>query len=113
MSQAPGGATGHGLWTDPAVISLSAMLGWLVLVELFRLLYPAARRGRKVAYLTTGSFVFLVITLVALVSAPADSPTDETSLRHAPRADAAGLASRELPIPHSKLLAPGSPLRSA
>lgn len=48
------------------VVSLSAMLGWLVAVEVFRLLYPAARRGRKVAYLTVASFVFLAITLVAM-----------------------------------------------
>ena len=32
---------------------------WLVAAEVFRLVYPAARRGRKVAYLTLASFVFL------------------------------------------------------
>jgi ABC-type uncharacterized transport system permease subunit len=50
-------------WTDPVVLSLSSMLSWLVAAEAFRLAYPAARRGRKVAYLTLAGFVFLVLTL--------------------------------------------------
>lgn len=54
------------LWTDPVVISLGVMLLWLIAAEAFRLLYPAASRGRKVAYLTLASFGFLVITLVAM-----------------------------------------------
>jgi hypothetical protein len=54
------------LWTDPVVLSLAAMLLWLVAAEVFRLVYPAARRGRKVAYLTLASFGFLVIALASL-----------------------------------------------
>jgi ABC-type uncharacterized transport system permease subunit len=52
-------------WTDPVVLSLAAMLLWLIAAEVFRLVYPAARRGRKVAYLTLASFVFLVIVLAS------------------------------------------------
>jgi hypothetical protein len=60
---------GSGLqWTDPVVISLSGMFSWLVAAEAFRLAYPAARRGRKVAYLTLAGFVFLVITLSTFMS---------------------------------------------
>jgi ABC-type uncharacterized transport system permease subunit len=55
------------LWTDPVVLSLAAMLAWLVGAEIFRLVYPAARRGRKVAYLTLASFVFLIIAIVSLM----------------------------------------------
>lgn len=55
------------LWTDPVVISLAAMTAWLVAAEIFRLVYPAARRGRKVAYLTLASFGFLIITLVSFL----------------------------------------------
>jgi ABC-type uncharacterized transport system permease subunit len=58
---------GYMLWTDPVVLSLAAMLIWLVAAETFRLVYPAARRGRKVAYLTLASFVFLVIALGSLM----------------------------------------------
>lgn len=59
-------ATGGSLWSDPVVISLGGMLGWLLAAEVFRQIYPAARRGRKVAYLTLASFGFLVITLTAM-----------------------------------------------
>lgn len=61
-----GEATYH-LWADPVVLSLAAMLAWLVGAEIFRLVYPAARRGRKVAYLTLASFLFLVIALASLM----------------------------------------------
>jgi ABC-type uncharacterized transport system permease subunit len=54
-------------WTDPVVLSLSGMLSWLVAAEAFRVAYPAARRGRKVAYLTLAGFVFLVFTLAAFL----------------------------------------------
>jgi ABC-type transport system involved in cytochrome c biogenesis permease subunit len=58
--------TPRALWTDPVVLSSAAMLLWLVVAEVFRLVYPAARQGRKVAYLTLASFLFLVITVLAL-----------------------------------------------
>jgi ABC-type uncharacterized transport system permease subunit len=60
------GETAYVLWKDPVVVSLAAMLLWLVVAEVFRLVYPAARRGRKVAYLTLASFVFLVIALASV-----------------------------------------------
>jgi ABC-type uncharacterized transport system permease subunit len=60
------GEAGYIPWSDPVVLSLAAMLGWLVVAEIFRWVYPAARRGRKVAYLTLASFMFLVITLVSV-----------------------------------------------
>lgn len=61
------GSDGAAIWGDPLVISLSVMLVWLVAAELFRWLYPGARRGRKVAYLTVASFGFLVIVLASLL----------------------------------------------
>jgi ABC-type uncharacterized transport system permease subunit len=60
------GQSEYSLWFDPVVLSLGAMLVWLIAAEVFRLVYPAARRGRKVAYLTLASFVFLVIALASL-----------------------------------------------
>ena len=54
-------------WTDPVVTSSALMLAWLVAAALFSLLYPAARHGRKVAYLTMASFLFLAIVLVVLL----------------------------------------------
>ena len=61
------GEADYRLWSDPVVWSLAAMLVWLVAAEVFRLVYPAARRGRKVAYLTLASFGFLVIALASLL----------------------------------------------
>lgn len=54
------------LWRDPVVQSSAAMLLWLSAAEAFRLVYPAARQGRKVAYLTLASFAFVVITVLVL-----------------------------------------------
>jgi ABC-type uncharacterized transport system permease subunit len=59
------GEATYAWWADPVVLSLAAMLLWLVAAEVFRLVYPAARRGRKVAYLTLASFVFLVIAIAS------------------------------------------------
>ncbi len=55
------------LWTDPVVITSAALLGWLLAAVAFRWLYPPARTGRKVAYLTVTAFGFMAITLVSLV----------------------------------------------
>jgi ABC-type uncharacterized transport system permease subunit len=61
------GEATYALWTDPVVLSLAAMMFWLFAAEVFRLVYPAARQGRKVAYLTLASFVFLVIALASFI----------------------------------------------
>jgi len=55
-------------WYDPIVWSTLLMLGWLVTAVAFSGIYRPTLRGRKVAYLTVVSFVFLVIALsVALL----------------------------------------------
>lgn len=61
------GETNYVLWTDPTVISLAAMTAWLIAAEVFRLVYPAARGGRKVAYLTLASFGFMLIVLTSFL----------------------------------------------
>ncbi|WP_425396222.1 hypothetical protein [Aeoliella sp.] len=58
------GESDYRLLADPVVLSMLAMLVWLVVAELFRMVYPSARGGRKVAYLTLASFGFLVLTLI-------------------------------------------------
>jgi ABC-type uncharacterized transport system permease subunit len=50
-------------WTNPVVLSLTLMTVWLLVAEVFRMIYPAARQGRKVAYLTVAAFVFLLLVL--------------------------------------------------
>lgn len=60
------GTAGHYRWTDPVVLSLGAMTLWLLVAEVFRIVYPAARQGRKVAYLTMAAFVFLLLVFAAI-----------------------------------------------
>jgi len=54
-------------WSDPVVLTLALMFLWLLVAALFNLLYRPARQGRKVAYLTVLSLVFLAFTLTALL----------------------------------------------
>ncbi len=54
-------------WTDPVVWSSGLMLAWLVAAALFNVFYKPARHGRKVAYLTVVSFVFLAVVLGMLL----------------------------------------------
>lgn len=90
------GDADYRLLGDPVVLSLVVMLVWLLLAEMFRVVYPAARRGRKVAYLTLASFGFLVIALVSLAASGTHggpskrlSPQPDVSLRAAPVASSA------------------------
>ncbi|MBX9789882.1 MAG: cytochrome c biogenesis protein [Pirellulales bacterium] len=52
-------------WSDPIVVSSLVTVAWLVIVTLFVVVYRPARQGRKVAYLTVASFLFLVFSLGA------------------------------------------------
>jgi ABC-type uncharacterized transport system permease subunit len=54
-------------WANPVVLSLTLMTGWLLVAEVFRMLYPAARQGRKVAYLTMAAFVFLLLVFASVM----------------------------------------------
>jgi ABC-type uncharacterized transport system permease subunit len=86
------GEATYALWTDPVVLSLAAMMLWLVAAEVFRLVYPAARQGRKVAYLTLASFVFLVIALTSFTL---------LDTVHGPNRRAASNPQSEIPNPQS------------
>lgn len=50
-------------WTDPVIVSTVGMFVWLAGCRLAGWTYRPAREGRKVAYLTLVSFVFLVLAL--------------------------------------------------
>jgi ABC-type uncharacterized transport system permease subunit len=50
-------------WTDPVVLSSAVLFGALVFATVFESFYKPAREGRKVAYLTMASFVFLGLAL--------------------------------------------------
>jgi ABC-type uncharacterized transport system permease subunit len=55
-------------WTDPVVLSSSLLVGWMIVAWLFSVIYKPAQQGRKVAYLTVASFVFLVIALISILT---------------------------------------------
>jgi hypothetical protein len=50
-------------WTDPVILSSGVLFLWLLAVVTFEWIYKPARAGRKVAYLTVASFLFLVLVL--------------------------------------------------
>ncbi len=57
-------------WTDPVVWPSGVLLIWLMAALTFNAFYRPARQGRKVAYLTFASLVFLGIVLAILVCVP-------------------------------------------
>jgi hypothetical protein len=54
-------------WTDSVVISSAILLVWLLAATVFEWLYKPAQQGRKVAYLTVASFLFLALVMAMLV----------------------------------------------
>ncbi len=59
----PTDSTGSLKWTDPIVLSSGVLFAWLLAVVTFEVCYKPARQGRKVAYLTLASFLFLLLVL--------------------------------------------------
>ena len=67
----PTRTAGGGLsWSDPVIWTSALLLGWLVAAVVFSAIYRPSREGRKVAYLTLASFVFLVLTLAVTLLVP-------------------------------------------
>ncbi len=83
-------AEDYSLWTDPVVLTLAAMLAWLLVTEAYRLLSPTASRGQKVAYLTLAAFVLLAMTLGSLTLSGSRHGTKAISPQ--PQAEAGGLS---------------------
>jgi hypothetical protein len=54
-------------WTDSVVISSTFLLLWLLAATIFEWLYKPAQQGRKVAYLTVASFVFLAVVMAMVL----------------------------------------------
>ncbi len=50
-------------WTDPFILSTMIMFGWLVLASVVGVFYHPLGEGRRVAYFTVVSFIFLAIAL--------------------------------------------------
>jgi ABC-type uncharacterized transport system permease subunit len=54
-------------WTDPVVLTTLGMFAWLVLCALVGRFYKPAREGRRVAFLTLFSFIFLAAALAVVL----------------------------------------------
>jgi ABC-type uncharacterized transport system permease subunit len=67
-------------WTDPVVISSTVTLVWLIAAGMFNALYRPARQGRKVAYLTVASFLFLLFSLTVTLLVETQHGVSSTSL---------------------------------
>jgi ABC-type uncharacterized transport system permease subunit len=52
-------------WNDPVVLSTWLMFFWLLTASILSVVYRPAIQGRKVAYITLASFIFLAIMLSA------------------------------------------------
>jgi ABC-type uncharacterized transport system permease subunit len=68
-------------WTDPVVVSSTVLLAWLVTMTCFESFYKPARQGRKVAYLTLASFIFLALALGLVLYSQHASTERPTSAR--------------------------------
>jgi hypothetical protein len=68
-------------WHDPVVWSSGLLLAWLVLAAAFNLVYRPARHGRKVAYLTMASMLFLLLALGVILLVPSQHPSQQGTTR--------------------------------
>jgi ABC-type uncharacterized transport system permease subunit len=70
-------------WTDPVVWTSGLLFAWLILILIFEIVYKPAQQGRKVAYLTVASFLFLGLVLAIVLLVPsqhaAAQPHDQAS----------------------------------
>lgn len=66
-------------WSDPVVWTSGILFLWLAAASIFNLVYKPARQGRKVAYLTVASFIFLGMALGVVLF----SSTEHASSRSA------------------------------
>jgi len=68
-------------WTDSVVVSSAILLVWLLIATAFEWLYKPAQQGRKVAYLTVASFLFLALVMAVLVAGGSRHAQAEVGIR--------------------------------
>jgi ABC-type uncharacterized transport system permease subunit len=80
-------------WTDPVVWTSGILFVWLIVVLVFESMYKPAVQGRKVAYLTLASFVFLTLVLGMVLLGPSRHASPQSST---PAPPSSGLADQPL-----------------
>ena len=63
-------------WSDPVVLASLAWLTWLTSICIFNAVYRPARHGRKIAYETVVSFLFLSLVLGIILLKPSGHGTE-------------------------------------
>ena len=63
-------------WSDPVVLASLVWLAWLISIAVFNAVYRPARHGRKVAYETVVSFLFLSLVLAIILLTPSAHGSD-------------------------------------
>ncbi len=82
-------STGQMTWTDRGIVFSALLLIWLVIATIVEFAYQPAQHGRKVAYLTLASFVFLIVAMIGVIQSSHGqgpkqtkaSPTETASVR--------------------------------
>ena len=67
-------------WSDPVIVTSGLLLAWLVAATIFELAYKPAQQGRKVAYLTVASFIFLAVVITLLLMGNSEHAGPRASL---------------------------------
>jgi hypothetical protein len=91
-------------WNDNVVISSAVLLVWLIAATLFEWLYKPAQQGRKVAYLTIASFLFLAMVMAVLLAGGS---------QHARPRDLGQVPALWSPVAPSEVAGPRLPVASA
>ncbi|QGJ72078.1 Hypothetical protein PBC10988_37930 [Planctomycetales bacterium 10988] len=65
-------------WTDPLVWVSCLLFGWILIVAIFGQVYQPTRQGKKIAYLTMATFLFLVLQLSFTLWYPTDHRNSST-----------------------------------
>ena len=68
-------------WSEPLVWASLLLLLWIVTVAVFHAVYPPARLGNKVAYLTIASFIFFAILLWIVFFVPSVHTRERAEIR--------------------------------
>jgi hypothetical protein len=99
-------------WSDSVVISSAVLLVWLLAATLFEWLYKPAQQGRKVAYLTVASFLFLALVVAMLLAGGSQHgrPRENSSRFKVQSSKLACRTSRTLNFELGTLNSTGSPL---
>ena len=54
-------------WNDPVIWSSAILFLWLLATTVFSVVYKPARQGKKIAWLVSVSFLFLLVELLIVI----------------------------------------------